>query len=94
MRRDATLSLTQEGDVAPTRRTIDAIYEEGVFKPLQDPGLPEHQRVVIDLRVESETDPQATLRRWRGVYAGLSDAEIAEVESIALDRSRFLPPED
>jgi predicted DNA-binding antitoxin AbrB/MazE fold protein len=74
-------------------RTIDAIYEKGVLKPLQDPGLAEHQRVVIDLYVEPETEAQATLRRWRDVYTGLSDEDIAEVEAIALDRSRFLPRE-
>ena len=74
-------------------RTIDAIYEEGVLKPLQDPGLQEHQRVVINLHVEPEIDPEATLSRWREVYGGLSDEEIAEVEAIALDRSRFLPQE-
>jgi predicted DNA-binding antitoxin AbrB/MazE fold protein len=73
-------------------RTIDAIYEEGVLKPLQDPGLHEHQRVVIDLHVEPKADVEATLRRWREVYSGLSDEEIAEVEAIALDRS-LLPRE-
>jgi predicted DNA-binding antitoxin AbrB/MazE fold protein len=74
-------------------RKIDVIYEEGVLKPLQAPGLAEHRRVVVGLYVEPEMEPQATLRRWRDVYAGLSDEEIAEVEAIVLDRSRFLPRE-
>ena len=29
---------------------------------------------------------------WCNVYDGLSDDEIAEVEAIALDRSRFIRP--
>jgi predicted DNA-binding antitoxin AbrB/MazE fold protein len=74
-------------------RTIRAVYEEGVLRPLQDPGLSEHQRVVIDLHIDREVEPEAALRRWHEVYADLSDEEIAEVEAIALDRSRFIRPE-
>lgn len=74
-------------------RTIQAVYEEGVLKPLEDPGLHEHQRVVIDLRVGPEGTPEDALRRWREVYDGLSEEEVAEVERIAFDRSRFMPQE-
>lgn len=71
-------------------RTLEAIYEEGVLRPLEDPGLHEHQRVVLELR---EVPDLTGLEAWHQVYSGLSDQEIFEVESLALDRSRFLRPE-
>lgn len=70
-------------------RTIHAIFEGGVLKPLEDPGLSEHQRVVLDLRPAPQDAARSSLDRWREVYRGLSDQEIAEVEAIALDRGRF-----
>jgi len=31
-------------------RAFDAIYEDGVLKPLEDPGLPEHHRFSVQVR--------------------------------------------
>jgi predicted DNA-binding antitoxin AbrB/MazE fold protein len=74
-------------------RTFEAVYEGGVLKPLKDPGLDEHQRVVVELRLELPMDDgQQQLRAWQSVYEGLSEADIDEVEDIALDRSRFMKP--
>jgi len=70
-------------------RVLEAVYEGGVLKPLADPGLAEHQRVVVEIRLPSEPTAEAELEEWHRVFEGLSDAEIAEVETIALDRSRF-----
>ena len=70
-------------------RVLDAVYEDGVLKPLADPGLAEHQRVVVEIRLPSESTVKSELEEWHRVFESLSDTEIAEVETIALDRSRF-----
>jgi len=69
-------------------RTLEAVYEDGVLKPLADPGLSDHQRVLVDIRLPVEQDAESELGAWRRVYEGLSESDIAEVEAIALHRSR------
>ena len=34
---------------------IEAVFENGVFRPLQPVRLPEHQRVILLLPIEEET---------------------------------------
>ena len=70
-------------------RVLEAVFEDGVLKPLIDPGLAEHQRVIVEIRLASETSAESQLEEWHRVYEGLSEAEITEVEAIALDRSHF-----
>ncbi len=69
---------------------LEAIYENGVLRPLEKPDLLENQRVVLEL-VESHPDKgvEEYLGLCHKVYEGLSDEDIADVEVIALDRSRF-----
>jgi len=74
-------------------QVLEAIYEGGVLKPLEDPGLREHQRVILEIRTDPGDSAQTLLSAWQQVYEGLSDAEVAEVEAIALDRSHFSPHE-
>ncbi len=71
------------------KQTIDAIFEDGTFKPVDpiDLAVPEGQRV--RLTVETPELPQAVLELATHVYEGLSDAEIDAIEEIALDRSLF-----
>lgn len=68
-------------------RVIEAVYENGVLKPLADPGLPEGQRVVIEVRALAEQSPESSLQEWQRVYAGLSEKDIADIEE-TLVRSR------
>ena len=77
-----------EGEVAVTR-ILKAVYEDGVLRPLEHPGLEEHQRVLLEIRNEPQEPASSPLAGWHRVYEGLSENEIAEVEAIALDRSRF-----
>lgn len=37
-------------------KTIEAIYEDGVFKPLTKPILKEHQKVELTISTKSEFD--------------------------------------
>lgn len=70
-------------------KILEAVYENGVLKPLADPGLTDHQRVIVEIRLPDEPDVESELGAWRRVYEGLSESEIAEIEAIALDRSHF-----
>ena len=72
---------------------FEAIYEDGVLKPLEPIKLPEHQRVTITIQPLLIENPDQELESWHQVYAGLSDMEISEIESIALDRSHFMVQE-
>ena len=64
------------------------MYHDGVFEPLTAPTLPEGARV--HLRVESAIEGEDALSLASQVYEGLTAEQIAEIEAIALDRSRFM----
>ena len=70
-------------------RILEAVYEDGVLRPLEDPGLQERQRVLLEIRFEPLEQASSALEAWHQVYEGLSEGEIADVEAMALDRSRF-----
>jgi predicted DNA-binding antitoxin AbrB/MazE fold protein len=42
---------------------VDAIFQNGVFKPLQDVGLPENQRVRLSVQPVDAGDVRAWLAR-------------------------------
>lgn len=70
-------------------KVLEAIYKEGVLEPLEDPGLRENQRVMVELRAVP-SPAEAKLKAWQGVYEGLSESDIDEIEEVALDRSGFM----
>ena len=74
------------------RRTVEAVYEDGVLKPLTALDLPEHQRVRVTIDLAADERPDDALRAWSGVYDGLVEEDVDEVEAIALDRSPFMRP--
>ena len=74
-------------------RVVEAIYENGVLTPLESLDLPERQRLMITIHLPVSEGPDQALKAWHKVYEGLSDQEIAEIESIALDRSHFMRQE-
>jgi predicted DNA-binding antitoxin AbrB/MazE fold protein len=69
-------------------QVIEAVYEDGAFRPLETVDLQEGQHVALAFEPMAITREaaEAELRAWQRVYEGLSDQEIAEVEAIALDR--------
>ncbi len=70
-------------------RLLTAVYENGVFRPLEDPGLDEHQHVTVEILTQPATSADDALAAWQQVYEGLSEHQIREIEEIALDRSHF-----
>jgi len=72
---------------------LEAVFENGVLKPLESIRLPEHQKVTITIQLPPVENPDEELASWHRVYAGLSDADIRDIESIALDRTNFMAQE-
>ncbi len=72
---------------------LEAIFENGVLKPLESIKLPENQRVTITIQLPPVENPDEELESWHQVYAGFSDLEIQQIESVALDRSHFMAQE-
>jgi predicted DNA-binding antitoxin AbrB/MazE fold protein len=53
-------------------RVVEALYEDGVFKPLEDPGLNERARVVLEIKDKvQEQQPERPKQRVFGSAKGL-----------------------
>lgn len=71
------------------KQTLDAVYENGVFKPSFPPNLPNGQHVRLEIETSSEENPEDLLELASQVFHGLSASQIEEIEQIALDRRDF-----
>ena len=74
-----------------TLESVEAIYEDGAFRPTSpiDAQLAEGQHVHLSVRVDapaSEVDPLAMLTDF---WEGLSEDDVREIESIILDRDNW-----
>ncbi len=74
-------------------KTIDAIYENGVLRPLEPINIKEHTKVRITLEVETERRKkiEEILESARKSYEGLSEEQISVVESARLSKTLFFP---
>ena len=71
------------------QKTFDAIYENGVFRPLQPPEIRDGQHVQLVVRETSKESPEDLLVLAAQVYQGLSESLIDDIERIALSRRAF-----
>ncbi len=69
-------------------KTIEAIFEEGVLKPISPLDIPEHKKVTLIIEDDRE-ETFDVLSLASLVYKGLSPEEIADIEKVTLDRSHF-----
>jgi predicted DNA-binding antitoxin AbrB/MazE fold protein len=69
------------------RQTCDAIYENGVLRPLTEVTLKEGEHVRIF--IEDQENKKDVLSLALQVYKGLSEEEMEQVEKIALARREF-----
>ena len=71
-------------------QTIEAIYQNGMFKPLNpvSEDIAEGERVEIIIK-DKKLSPDEMLKLAGQVYEGLSAEDIEEIERIALDRTNF-----
>lgn len=72
-------------------KNVDAVYENGAFRPTSGVGIDLANGTRVRLTVE-----QVPQHAWENVldlaanvYAGLSEEDIADIERIALDRTDF-----
>lgn len=68
---------------------VDAVYQDGVFKPVSPPELPEGVRVRLTVERVTPTQPDDSLKLASRVYDGLSQQDIDEIEDMARHRSLF-----
>jgi len=71
------------------KATVDAVFQDGVFKPQRRPDLPEGERVRITVETVGQAMPDDILHLAACVYEGLSTKDIDEIEEMARHRSLF-----
>lgn len=71
------------------KHPIEAVFENGVFRPLKPPDIQDGQQVLLDVEPCSQKPAEDLLALAARVYQGLSENDIDEIESIALDRRHF-----
>lgn len=69
-------------------KTIEAIFEGGVLKPMSPLNISEHKRATLIIEDEPE-EPSDILSLVSMVYNGLSPEDIGDIEKVALNRSHF-----
>ena len=72
-------------------KNLDAVYENGTFRPTGDADitLPDGARVRLTVEPISQYVEENVLDLAAKVYAGLSDEDVADIERIATDRTSF-----
>lgn len=71
-------------------QTIEAIYQNGMFKPLEPVSDEITEGRKVRMTVDSSTDDvNPIMKLAENFYEGLSTEDIDEIERIALDRSNF-----
>lgn len=70
-------------------QTIEAVFENGTFRLLEDSTLPLAEGQHVKLTIDAQPDAVDVLALAEQVYAGLTDEDIDDVERIALDRRTF-----
>jgi predicted DNA-binding antitoxin AbrB/MazE fold protein len=64
----------------------EVIFENGVFRPLSPPSIPEGKRLRIRMEPTHGESPEDILELAGSVFDGLSEEDIDEVERIATNR--------
>ncbi len=72
-------------------KNLDAIYENGAFRPIGDAEITLSDGTRVRLTVEPVLldSGRNVLDLAAKVYAGLSDEDVADIERIATDRTNF-----
>ncbi len=73
-------------------QTIEAIYQNGMFKPLKPVSeeITDGEKVKLVVETETENEEENSIMKLaENFYEGISEEDIDEIEKIALDRSNF-----
>lgn len=68
---------------------VEAVFEDGVFRPDRRPDLTEGERVRLTVESVAQVSPDDILRLAANVYEGLSPKDIDEIEEMARRRTFF-----
>ncbi|MBD2778144.1 antitoxin family protein [Iningainema tapete] len=71
------------------KQIVDAIYENGVFRPLKNPEISDGEKVRLTVETSSLLTPEEMLELAAQVYQDLSAEQVDEIEKIALERCDF-----
>ena len=71
------------------KKTVDAIYQHGVFTPLKPLKIRDGEAVRLTIETALETKTEDLMSLAAQVYEDLTAEEIDEVEQIALRRQEF-----
>ena len=66
------------------KTTVEAIFEDGVFKPVELPEISEGEHVQLTVGTTTRPEREDPLELAARVYRGLRPEEIDEIERIAL----------
>lgn len=71
-------------------QTLDAVFTDGSFKPLNNGSLPfaEGQRVKLTVETPAEAHDDL-IELVAQIYDGLTEEDVNEIERLALDRRGF-----
>jgi predicted DNA-binding antitoxin AbrB/MazE fold protein len=76
-------------EIGSMPEVIEAIYAQGVFKPLQALDIPDGQHVRLVIETSEVTPTEEILALAAQVYEGLSPADVEAIETIACKRDDF-----
>jgi len=71
------------------KATVDAVFQDGVFKPERKPDISEGERVRITVETVGQAKPDDILHLAACVYQGLSTEDIDEIEEMSRRRALF-----
>jgi predicted DNA-binding antitoxin AbrB/MazE fold protein len=72
-----------------TIQKVDAIYEHGTFRLVQPSTMVFHEGQRVRILIETEPMADDILALATSVYAGLSEQDISEIETLAQRREPF-----
>lgn len=71
------------------QQIVEAVYENGIFRPLKVPELSEGQEVQLIIQSKNKISPDQMLRLAAETYEGFSTEQIQDIEQIVLERQNF-----
>ena len=71
------------------KATVEAVYEDGVFRPVSRPDLAEGERVRLVFERADRPSPDQVLRLAAAVYRGASPEDLAELDEMSRRRELF-----
>lgn len=68
---------------------VEAVFQDGVFKPVSSPDLQDGDRVRLTVERVSSAGPDEILSLAQQVYAGFTPQDMDEIEDLARRRPLF-----